>query len=56
MLAQSHNGEGHPAYIPCRVLIADLGTASITWASLVLLVAACVTVIGGKKHAFPKGA
>ncbi|GII51975.1 MFS transporter [Planotetraspora thailandica] len=38
------------------LLIADLGTASITWASLVLLVAAGIAVIGGKKNAFPKGA
>jgi predicted MFS family arabinose efflux permease len=38
------------------VLVADLGTASITWASLVLVAAAAVAVIGGKKHAFPAGA
>jgi predicted MFS family arabinose efflux permease len=38
------------------LLIADLGTASITWASLALLIAAAVGVIGGRKHAFPKGA
>lgn len=38
------------------LLVADLGTASITWASLALLIASAVAVIGGKKHAFPKGA
>ncbi|MEV8608143.1 MFS transporter [Amycolatopsis sp. NPDC051373] len=38
------------------LLIASLGTASITWASLVLLVFAAVAVIGGRKHAFPRGA
>lgn len=38
------------------LLVADLGTASIMWASLALLVAAAVAVIGGKKHAFPRGA
>ncbi|WP_198047009.1 MFS transporter [Kutzneria sp. 744] len=38
------------------LLIDDLGTGSITWATLVLLVAAAVAVIGGHKHAFPKGA
>ncbi|MEU6450631.1 MFS transporter [Streptomyces sp. NPDC046979] len=35
------------------LLIAGLGTASLTWAALALLVAAAVTVIGGKQHAFP---
>lgn len=38
------------------LLIGGLGTASITWAALVLLVAAAVGVIGGKKHAFPANA
>ncbi|MEU4670230.1 MFS transporter [Amycolatopsis sp. NPDC023774] len=38
------------------LLIAGLGTASITWASLVLLVFAAMAVIGGRKHAFPRGA
>lgn len=37
------------------LLVEDLGTASITWASLVLLVVAAVAVIGGRKYAFPKG-
>ncbi|WP_232668035.1 MFS transporter [Pseudonocardia sp. TRM90224] len=37
------------------LLIADLGTASITWAALVLLAAAAAAVIGGKRHAFPAG-
>lgn len=35
------------------LLIARLGTASITWAALLLLIAAATTVISGKKHAFP---
>lgn len=35
------------------LLLAGLGTASITWASLILLIAAAATVTGGKKHAFP---
>ncbi|SDM18592.1 Predicted arabinose efflux permease, MFS family [Nonomuraea maritima] len=35
------------------LLIAGLGTASITWAALFLLIAAAATVISGKKHAFP---
>jgi predicted MFS family arabinose efflux permease len=35
------------------LLIAALGTGSITWAALVLLVAAAVAVVAGKKHAFP---
>ncbi|WP_030934216.1 MFS transporter [Streptomyces sp. NRRL B-24720] len=35
------------------LLIAGLGTASITWAALVLLIAAAATVIAGKKRAFP---
>lgn len=38
------------------LLVEDLGTASLTWASLVLLIAAAVAVIGGNKHAFPKSA
>lgn len=35
------------------LLLAGLGTASITWASLILLIAAAATVTDGKKHAFP---
>ena len=35
------------------LLIAGLGTASITWAALILLIAAAATVIAGKKRAFP---
>ncbi|SNS67770.1 MFS transporter [Actinacidiphila glaucinigra] len=35
------------------LLVADLGTASITWAALALLVAAAAAVTGGRKHAFP---
>ncbi|MFF1919266.1 MFS transporter [Streptomyces sp. NPDC058221] len=35
------------------LLIAGLGTASLTWAALILLIAAAVTVISGKRHAFP---
>ena len=38
------------------LLIADLGTTSITWASLALLIASAATVIAGRKHAFPKSA
>jgi predicted MFS family arabinose efflux permease len=38
------------------LLVADLGAASITWASLALLVIAAAGVIGGRRHAFPKGA
>ncbi|MFD8073331.1 MFS transporter [Streptomyces sp. NPDC059718] len=38
------------------LLVADLGTASITWASLALLVAAAAAVTGGRRHAFPAGA
>jgi predicted MFS family arabinose efflux permease len=38
------------------LLIDGLGTASITWATLVLLIAAAAAVIGGRQHAFPKGA
>lgn len=38
------------------LLVAGLGAASITWASLALLVAAGVAVIGGRRYAFPKGA
>jgi predicted MFS family arabinose efflux permease len=38
------------------LLIADLGTASIAWASLVLLIASAATVIVGRRHAFPKSA
>ncbi|MEV4597853.1 MFS transporter [Amycolatopsis sp. NPDC049253] len=38
------------------LLIAGLGTASITGASLVLLVFAAVAVVGGREHAFPRGA
>ncbi|SMF84510.1 MFS transporter [Streptomyces sp. Amel2xC10] len=35
------------------LLIAGLGTASLTWAALALLIAAAATVIGGRQHAFP---
>lgn len=35
------------------LLIAALGTASITWAALILLLASAATVVGGKKRAFP---
>ncbi|MFE2544321.1 MFS transporter [Actinacidiphila glaucinigra] len=35
------------------LLVADLGTASITWAALALLVAAAAAVTSGRKHAFP---
>jgi predicted MFS family arabinose efflux permease len=35
------------------LLIEVLGTASITWAALALLIASAVAVIGGRKHAFP---
>jgi predicted MFS family arabinose efflux permease len=35
------------------LLIAGLGTASITWAALILLVVAAVLVLGGRRHAFP---
>jgi predicted MFS family arabinose efflux permease len=38
------------------LLIAGLGTISITWAALVLLVIAAALVLGGRKHAFPAGA
>ncbi|MFI5606399.1 MFS transporter [Amycolatopsis sp. NPDC051903] len=38
------------------LLIDGLGTGSLTWSSLVLLVAAAIAVLGGRKHAFPKGA
>ncbi|MFF3562146.1 MFS transporter [Streptomyces sp. NPDC002574] len=38
------------------VLVADLGAASITWASLALLAVAAAAVVGGKKHAFPGSA
>jgi predicted MFS family arabinose efflux permease len=38
------------------LLVADLGAVSITWASLALLVASAVAVIGGRTHAFPKDA
>jgi ribose/xylose/arabinose/galactoside ABC-type transport system permease subunit len=38
------------------LLVADLGTASITWASSALLHAAAAAVIGGAKHAFLTGA
>ncbi|XVV15358.1 MFS transporter [Actinoplanes sp. CA-131856] len=34
-------------------LIAGLGTASITWASLALLIVAAAALIGGRRHAFP---
>lgn len=35
------------------LLIAALGTASITWVALALLLAAAVAVLVGKRHAFP---
>ncbi|WP_037841438.1 MFS transporter [Streptomyces sp. NRRL F-5126] len=35
------------------LLLAGLGAASITWAALLLLVAAAATVLAGRKHAFP---
>ncbi|MEU6497074.1 MFS transporter [Streptomyces sp. NPDC046984] len=35
------------------LLIAGLGTASLTWVALALLIAAAVTVIGGRQYAFP---
>ncbi|NMO49781.1 MFS transporter [Actinoplanes sp. TBRC 11911] len=35
------------------LLIAGLGTASMTWAALILLVFAAVLVAGGRRHAFP---
>ncbi|WP_326835537.1 MFS transporter [Amycolatopsis rhabdoformis] len=38
------------------LLIEAFGTASITWASLVLLAGAVVAVLGGRAHAFPRGA
>ncbi|MEU8389141.1 MFS transporter [Micromonospora sp. NPDC048843] len=38
------------------LLLAGLGTASITWAALILLIVAAATVIGSAKHAFPKNA
>ncbi|QRP49752.1 MFS transporter [Amycolatopsis sp. FDAARGOS 1241] len=38
------------------LLIDGLGTGSLTWSSLVLLIAAAIAVLGGRKHAFPKGA
>ncbi|MFF3255915.1 MFS transporter [Actinacidiphila glaucinigra] len=38
------------------LLLANLSTASITWASLILLTAAAATTIAGTKHAFPQKA
>jgi predicted MFS family arabinose efflux permease len=38
------------------LLIADLGTMSLAWTTLVLLIASAIAVIGGRKHAFPKSA
>jgi predicted MFS family arabinose efflux permease len=38
------------------LLIAGLGTESITWAALALLVVSTAAVIAGKKHAFPRSA
>jgi predicted MFS family arabinose efflux permease len=38
------------------LLIAVLGTASITWAALALLIASAITVIGGRRYAFPPAA
>lgn len=37
-------------------LINGLGAASITWVSLALLIVSGAAVIGGRKHAFPRGA
>lgn len=37
------------------LLIDALGTGSITWTALALLIAAAFLVIGGRKHAFPAG-
>ncbi|MFJ4471747.1 MFS transporter [Streptomyces sp. NPDC089424] len=36
------------------LLLANLSTASITWAALILLIAAAATVVGGRNHAFPR--
>jgi predicted MFS family arabinose efflux permease len=36
------------------LLIADLGTRSLAWTTLVLLIASAIGVIGGRKHAFPR--
>ncbi|WP_327043080.1 MFS transporter [Micromonospora ureilytica] len=36
------------------LLLAGLGTASLTWAALILLIIAATTVIGGARYAFPK--
>ncbi|MFD5569549.1 MFS transporter [Streptomyces cadmiisoli] len=38
------------------LLVAGLGTTSLTWTSLAFLIAAAAAVIGGQKHAFPKRA
>ncbi|MEV6287864.1 MFS transporter [Kribbella sp. NPDC051770] len=38
------------------VLIPGLGTMSLTWAALLLLVVAAVAVLGGRRFAFPPGA
>lgn len=38
------------------LLLAGLSTASITWVSLIFLIAAAATVIAGTKHAFPRKA
>ncbi|MFJ9030424.1 MFS transporter [Streptomyces sp. NPDC102274] len=38
------------------LLLAGLSTASITWAALILLIAAAATVIAGRKHSFPEKA
>ncbi|MFE6552979.1 MFS transporter [Streptomyces sp. NPDC057746] len=38
------------------LLLANLDATSIAWASLALLIAAGAAVIGGRRHAFPKGA
>ncbi|MFJ3759394.1 MFS transporter [Streptomyces sp. NPDC090080] len=36
------------------LLIAGLGATWLTWAALALLIAAAATVLGGKRHAFPR--
>jgi predicted MFS family arabinose efflux permease len=37
------------------LLVAGLGSTSIAWAAVVLLAAAAVAVLGGRRHAFPAG-
>jgi predicted MFS family arabinose efflux permease len=38
------------------LLVAQLGTESITWSALALLLLAAVLVVGGKRYAFPRNA